>query len=164
MPQRVFRSVAKKNNVRLTDILGSLFALELLSPSQYFYVISPFLSEVSLLDNRYGQYRALLFEQTETWVGLAALLNALAAREVTVRVMYQPDARPFVKTLSDAVEKQERSTLHEKGLVSDHFWLSGSMNYTYSGVNQNDEQISLVTDKAQVAQAMLDVHERWGRV
>jgi len=161
MPQRIFRSVAKKNNARLTEILGSLFALELLSPSEYFYVISPFLSEMPLFDNRYGQFRALLFEEAETWVGLSTLLNVLASRDVVVRVIHQPAAKPFIKKLSSTIYTQERNTLHEKGLVSDHFWLSGSMNYTYSGVYQNDEQITLETDRDTIASAMLDAHDRW---
>jgi hypothetical protein len=161
MPKRVFRSVARRSNIRLTEVLGSLFTLELLSPSKYFYIISPYLSEVPLLDNRYGQFRSLLFDQTETTVELSTLLNALAARKTHVRVLYHPDAANFVRKLSDDVEKKERRSLHEKALISEHFWLSGSMNFTYAGVYLNDEQITLETDPEQIGRAMIDAHNRW---
>jgi hypothetical protein len=51
--------------------------------------------------------------------------------------------------------------MHEKGLIGDHFYLRGSMNFTYSGVNLNDEHVELTTEPEQVALALAEAKATW---
>ena len=59
------------------------------------------------------------------------------------------------------IQVRRVETLHEKGLIGDHFYLRGSMNFTYSGIHINDEHIELTTDSEQVTRALLEARHRW---
>jgi hypothetical protein len=52
--------------------------------------------------------------------------------------------------------------LHEKGLLGDDFYLSGSMNLTYGGVELLEETVKFDTAPEVVADARLVYYERWG--
>jgi hypothetical protein len=52
--------------------------------------------------------------------------------------------------------------LHEKGLLADDFYLAGSMNLTYGGVELLEETVTFDTAADVIAQARLVFYERWG--
>ena len=56
----------------------------------------------------------------------------------------------------------EAEDLHEKGLLGDDFYLSGSMNLTYGGVELLEETVKFDTAEDVVAEARLVYYERWG--
>lgn len=164
MAHRIIKSAARSSSLQLTDCLSSLFALELWEPSRVLYLISPWISDVPLVANRFGRFRAVLPEAASEHMRLATLLNALADRGADVRVLVrtqQSQAEEFLRRLSPAVERRTAENLHEKGLIGDHFYLRGSMNFTYSGVNLNDENVELTTDPEVVALAMAEAGRRW---
>ena len=45
--------------------------------------------------------------------------------------------------------------LHSKGLLTDRFYLDGSMNLTESGVHLNDETIALSYEQSDIALARI---------
>ena len=164
MPNRSIKSKARASSLQLTDCLSSLFALELMCPSPEIYLISPWISNVTLVSNRFGQFRAIMGDSGESDLRLATLLKVLAERGVQVRVMYRSkhqQTEGFLNLLPENVERRGIETLHEKGLISYHFYLRGSMNFTYSGVNLNDERVELTTDPQDVALALLEARQRW---
>lgn len=164
MPNRSIKSKARASSLQLTDCLSSLFALELMCPSPEIYLISPWISNVTLVSNRFGQFRAIMGDSGESDLRLATLLKVLAERGVQVRVMYRSkhqQTEDFLNLLPENVERRGIETLHEKGLISYHFYLRGSMNFTYSGVNLNDERVELTTDPQVVALALLEARQRW---
>ena len=59
---------------------------------------------------------------------------------------------------------REAQDLHEKGLLGDDFYLSGSMNFTFGGVELLEEAVKFDTAEDAVAQARLVFHERWGGI
>jgi phosphatidylserine/phosphatidylglycerophosphate/cardiolipin synthase-like enzyme len=48
--------------------------------------------------------------------------------------------------------------------VGDDFGLSGSMNFTFSGMELQTELVTLQRDKAEVAKLRLDFHSEYGGV
>lgn len=164
MPDRQIYSRARSSSVQLVELLGSLFAIELMAPSQALYLTSPWISDMPVLNNRYGQLRAVMPELSKDWLGLAAVLAELAERGAQVRIACredQPETRRFLDRLPPAVAWRHSPALHVKGLITDHFYLRGSMNFTYSGVYINDEQVELTTRPELVASALLDAQMRW---
>lgn len=164
MPNRMIKSTNRKSSVQLASCLSSLFALELASPSQQLYLFSPWISDMPLIDNRFGQFRALIPDWNQYRLRLSPLLNAIAERGTAVYIVCRPDreyTEAFLRKLAPSIRTRRVSTLHEKGLVSEHFYLRGSMNFTFSGININDEHIELTTEHDQVARALLEAQQRW---
>jgi len=164
MLNRIIKSIARKSSIQLTDCLSSLLALELLSPSQVLYLFSPWISDVLVLSNTFGQFRPLIPELSENDVRLAPLLNILAERGSQIRLLCRPDqpyTEDFLRKLSATVDVKRVETLHEKGLINDHFYLRGSMNFTFSGINLNDEHVELTTEPHEVALALAEAQQRW---
>jgi len=164
MLNRIIKSIARKSSIQLTDCLSSLLALELLSPSQVLYLFSPWISDVLVLSNTFGQFRPLIPELSENDVRLAPLLNILAERGSQIRLLCRPDqpyTDDFLRKLSATVDVKRVETLHEKGLINDHFYLRGSMNFTFSGINLNDEHVELTTEPHEVALALAEAQQRW---
>lgn len=161
---RSIKSRAKGSSLQLTDCLSSLLALELLSPGPELYLISPWISEIRLLDDRFSQYRGVLSDSNREVLPLGTIFAILAERGTQVRIICRPNhpqTEGFLRKLPPEVECRHAQTLHEKGLISHRFYLRGSMNFTYSGVNLNDESVELTTDPAQVALAVVEVRKRW---
>lgn len=164
MANRIIKSSARTSALQLADCLQSLFALELLAPSREMYLISPWISDMPLLPNRFGQFRALMPDLEQPSLSLLDLLTTLSDRGSAVRILYrawQRQTEDFLRRLSPPVEWRSSDTLHEKGLVTTHFYLRGSMNFTYSGVNLNDETVELTTDPETVALALIEARQRW---
>ena len=164
MSNRMIKSTTRKNSLQLTDCLSSLFMLELALPSQQFYLFSPWISDVALVDNRFGQIRSVAPNLEERQLPLSTLLNTMALRGTAVYIVCRPSyerTEAFLRKLSVDIQVRRVETLHEKGLIGDRFYLRGSMNFTYSGIHINDEHIELTTDSEQVARALLEAQHRW---
>src|SRR5262249_23440385 len=161
---RIIKSRAKDSTRQLADCLHSLLVLELLSPSSALYLVSPWISNVPLIDNRYAQFRPLMPDFGRGPIALGPVLSTLAERGTAVRVVYRPShpiTMEFVSRLPASVERRPSETLHEKGLITDRFYLRGSMNFTFSGVHLNDESVELTTEPDQVALALAEAQQRW---
>ncbi len=164
MLNRTINSVARSGGVELAECLRSVFALELMVPSPELYLISPWISDMPLLSNRFGQMRAVLGEAGPDQLGLAAVLITLAERGVQIRIICKPgqvSTDDFLRKLPSVIEYRMVETLHEKGLISAHCYLRGSMNFTYSGMSLNDEHIELSTEPSAVARALTEARRRW---
>jgi len=164
MENRSIKSKARSSSLQLTDCIASLLALELLSPSQELYLMSPWAGDVTAVSNRLGQLRAVLPDAGKRDVGLAETLSLLSDRGTTVRVICRPDQEYtdlFLRRLAPSVEWRESAALHEKGLLSSRFYLRGSMNFTYSGISLNDEAVELTDDPEQVSRALLSARNDW---
>lgn len=163
MPNRRITSSARGGSVQLTNCLHSLFALELMSPSPEVYLISPWISNVPLINNRFGQFRVIIGDSEEDELRLVTILSILADRGSKVHIIYRPHSQTeeFLNLLPSTIEHRKSTTLHEKGLITKHCYLRGSMNFTYSGVNLNDEEIEFTTDPTDVSYALLEAQQRW---
>lgn len=167
MVHRIIKSRSRNYPSHLSDCISSLFALELLSPSETVYLISPWISDMPLLDNRFGQFRAVLPSAKKGYIGLLDILQALAERGTSIRLICRPaqsETEEFLAQVHAYTEHRYSKALHEKGLLSSSFYLRGSMNFTYSGVVLNDETVELSTDSSLVSSALIETEELWNSI
>ena len=155
------------------ELLQAIFVGEMLAPSRCLWLVSPWVSDIPIIDNRAGAFDAL----DSSWGPRVLRLGEVMAQSLrigtTVVVGTRPVShnRPFLTQLSAAAAEfgvtsalliNEAEDLHEKGLLGDDFYLSGSMNLTYGGVELLEESVKFDTAEDVVAQARLVYHERWG--
>mgnify|MGYP006908340152 CR=1 FL=1 len=63
---------------------------------------------------------------------------------------------------SENLKVTTRETLHLKGLLGQDYYLSGSMNLTYYGVEVNHEGFSLDRNAQTIAEARIHFQENYG--
>ena len=151
------------------DLLESLFAAELIAPGEQIWLVSPWVTDLPILDNRAGAYAGLEPSWPKRFLTLAELL-AFALKTAPlcrVRVVTRPDVhnQRFCRRLRTLAEldatndrlgiEDDRATLHIKGLTGTHFALKGSMNFTYNGIEVLEEAVELETELSRVASLLL---------
>lgn len=160
-------SATNRDDIR--DLLESLFAAELLNPGQEIWIVSPWVSDIPLLDNRSGAYSGLEPTWAKRFITLAELLaHALKANPATViRIVTRPDSTNirFTERLRFLAEldgngdrlriDNQRPELHTKGIATHSFALIGSMNLTHNGLSVLEEAIDLNIDPARIAQFLI---------
>lgn len=155
--RRIFRS-SSTSNAEIRELLESLFAAELLSPSRCLWLVSPWLTDLELLDNRAGAWSALDPQWGPRQLRLAELLGRMLETGAHVVIATRPDAHneQFLRKLDDLAKSsgveslltvRRKPTLHHKGFLGDDFYLSGSMNLTFNGVEILDEGVTFETDR-----------------
>lgn len=176
MRRRIHRA-AGSTSTQISDILQTIFATELLNPGRCLWLVSPWISDVGVVDNTTGGFSLLDVGWGHRAVRLSEVLARLAHQGTHVVVATRPDERndSFLATLKSRVEalgvedrltvqRAEEERLHEKGLLSDHCYVAGSMNFTYQGVTLNEELLTVSTDPEEVAGVRLTYGRRWGGV
>jgi phosphatidylserine/phosphatidylglycerophosphate/cardiolipin synthase-like enzyme len=171
---RVIRKSRRNSANEAADLLAGLFIAEITAPSKCLWLVSPWISDVELIDNSAGSYSALA-RFGKRRIRLTEILVSLTARGCHVVVGTTSDKHNtrFIQRLellaADA-RVSERVTividtseqLHTKAMTSDDYSLSGSMNITYNGIQVREESIELRTDSEFVAQARMDAFDRFG--
>ena len=160
------------------DLLQSLLVTELLAPSDEIWLVSPWVTDLPLLDNRAGAYAGLDPSWPKRFLTLAELL-AFALKTAPLcqlRVVTRPGShnQRFCRRLGTLTEldatgdrlflEDDRETLHIKGLAGSNFALKGSMNFTYNGVEVLEEAVELETDLSQVASLLLSFKSHYPKV
>lgn len=176
MVNRVIRKSQQNSAHEVAHLLAGLFTAELVCPSKCVWLVSPWISDVELIDNTAGTFCSLSrFGKRQ--IRLTEILVALAAKGSHVVVGTTTDMHntTFIERLklraSDA-RVSDRVTwvidpdelLHTKAITGDDYALSGSMNITYNGIEVREEYVELRTDIAFVAQSRMDAHDRFGGV
>jgi hypothetical protein len=170
---RHLRTSAFCSREELGDALQALFVAELLVPSQPLWLITPWISDVTLVDNRTGRFGGLLPGLPARWIRLAELLAHQLVRGGSVVVACRPD--PHNESFTDQILRRAEECgraanvkvvhaldLHEKGILAKDLLLSGSMNLTYNGIHRLEESVTLSDDPDVVARAKNDYMDRWG--
>jgi hypothetical protein len=155
------------------ELLQAIFIAELLAPSRCVWLVSPWISDIPIIDNRGGAFDSM----DSTWgprvLRLQEVLHRCLAVGTAIVVATRPVShnRPFLNQLGDRADElgatgslilHEAEDLHEKGLLGDDYYLNGSMNFTYGGVEVLEETVKFETAEDAVAQARLVFHNRWG--
>lgn len=172
--RRIFRS-SSTSNAEIRELLESLFAAELLSPSRCLWLVSPWLTDLELLDNRAGAWSALDPQWGPRQIRLAELLGRVLEMGVHVVIATRPDAHneQFLRKLHDLVKSSgveslftvhRKATLHHKGFLGDDSYLSGSMNLTFNGVEILDEGVTFETDREATESARIAFLNDYGGV
>lgn len=173
---RVIRKSQSASATEAADLLAGIFSAEFVAPSKCLWLVSPWISDVELIDNSAGGYDALgRFGKRR--IRLVEILVALACRGTHVVVGTTTDAHNarFRQRLQTTAEDQRvydkftisidpSENLHTKALTGDDYTLAGSMNITFNGIQVREELIDLRTDESFVAQARMDAYDRFGGV
>lgn len=157
------------------NLLQSILAAELVSRSETMWLVSPWVSDVPVLDNRAGAFSALEPAWGRRSITLVEVLAALLRRGTALVVATRPDEHNarFVQRIQTAatasghgdrlvVHRDDREKLHEKGLLGDDYFLSGSMNFTESGIRLHDEAVKFDLTPHAVSQARLHFRQHYG--
>ena len=173
---RVIRKSQNASASEAADLLAGLFSAELCLPSRCLWLVSPWISDVELLDNSAGTFGALT-RFGKRPVRLAELLVALASTgtHIVVGTTADDHNKRFIerlRLLADdlrvghlvSISIDGSNNLHTKALTGDDFALAGSMNITFNGIQVREELVDLRTDEAYVAQARMDAFDRFGGV
>jgi hypothetical protein len=171
---RVIRKSKAQSALEAFDMLNALFTAELVSPSKCLWLVSPWISDIEIIDNSAGTY-PVFSRYGRRPIRLAETLVTLAANKTNVVVATTSDSAndTFVNRLrklardSDVdrdvlIQVDTSRKLHTKALTGDDYAVSGSMNITYSGIKIREEQVELKTDAEYVAQARMDAFGRFG--
>jgi phosphatidylserine/phosphatidylglycerophosphate/cardiolipin synthase-like enzyme len=143
--------------------MQNLLVTELLVPSGQLWVLSPWISDIDVIDNAASQFGSVLPGLPSRKIRLTEVLIELARRGCDVRVLTR-DA----KSNAVALQRLEKvgglgaiptvrihPNLHDKGILGDRFHLQGSMNFTYFGQAVNKEGVTLTRDAHNIAEARI---------
>jgi len=159
------------SRVEIREMLEGIFVAELLVPSESIWLVSPWISDIDILDNRCGQFSSLV----PTWdlrrIRLSEIFSHIMGQS-RVHIVARPDSHndAFLRKMDDLSRASDngenlhvttRETLHLKGLLGEDYYLSGSMNLTYNGVEVNHEGISLDRSPKAIAEARIHFQENY---
>jgi hypothetical protein len=156
---------------QIPDLLQTIFVAESLVPSRCIWIISPWISDIPVIDNRTNAFLAI----EPSWVGgrvrLAQVLAKVVGVGTTVHLATRPDEHNsgFLERLREEVPTSARQLrvhcvddLHEKGILGDGYYLSGSMNFTLNGISLNEEAVHYYTSPEIISETRLVFSSRWG--
>lgn len=153
----------------IKDLIQSIFVAELISPSSTLWIGSGWISDIEIIDNRSRQFTHLCPEWPTSKVRLTSILQSLVDRGSKIVLVLRDEVHN--QTFVEKVKRLNRNDnitiiieedFHEKGIVGDDYCLSGSMNFTFSGITINDEHVTYRTDPTVVQERLLVLKEKWG--
>ncbi|MFJ5104831.1 phospholipase D-like domain-containing protein DpdK [Streptomyces sp. NPDC088554] len=155
--------------VRVDTMLTSALIAEFIAPSDHVWLVSPWITDVQIIDNSHGAYDALFGDVPPQNCRLSDAIARIAHGGAKIHVVTRPDAHndDFLRRLKKAAEPERIHSardlnIHEKTLCGNDWMLSGSMNFTIRGMSKNDERVTYTAGIDAAAQARLDLAERWG--
>lgn len=158
----------ERAGVRVDTILTAVLLRELLAPSDDLWLVSPWITDVEVLDNSRGSYDAIFGDVPPGTCRFSETLARICAAGARVHVVTRPDPHndDFIRRLhSEAPEGRatvvRAPDVHEKTLCGDDWLFSGSMNFTVRGMAVNEESITYKVGGPDAAQARLDLTQRW---
>jgi hypothetical protein len=157
-----------RNGLAISDLLTATLLSELCRPSSELWLVTGWISDIPVLDNRHRQYDAVLGSLARSSLLLSEVLAELGRRGTNIHVAVREvdhNVR-FVKRIEDRIDAAHLSIfsspdLHEKIMVGDDWVMKGSMNFTWNGVQVNEESIDFQVDKGVAATQRLELRTRW---
>lgn len=169
MTPRIIHKTSARARNEARELLELMFSAELLVPSSCVWVVSPWLRDVVVIDNRSGAYSSLGADLPRTELRLSRVLAELANRGTQVVIATRPG--PDGGQVGDGVRARAREDrvrvltmpeLHTKGIVGGRCALVGSMNLTHNGIEQLTELVQFTTDASSVASLRLQFQQHYG--
>jgi len=156
----------------IEDVLTTCIVGELLAPSKELWLMSAWISDIEVLDNSAGAYCSLAPDWADGPVRLSAVFRRIAelGGHIFVGMRRHPHNFAFVPRLRD-LQREFPDRLswkmsveeHRKCFCGDLFALRGSMNFTYYGLNANEEQLTLSTNISDIKKLQMELSDSWRR-
>ncbi len=163
--RRIFKT-ATTGHDEIKELLQFMFTGELLAPAEELWLVSPWISDVVIIDNRSGLFSSLNPSWGFREIRLSEILTQLLSMGVRAVIVTRPgESQRFLSQLRYQVDSIGllnsltvilRENLHIKGILCGNCLLTGSMNFTYYGLELNDEQITFETDSEAIAGARIE--------
>lgn len=154
-------------DTQLRESLGSLLASLIMIPDEI-WLVSPWVSDFKILDNRSGDWDHVHHSWGARYVYFSEMLTASVEAGSKLTLVTNSDLmnETFYKKLTSKLDPArvrwaQAERLHTKGLLCSSFFVSGSMNFTYSGTNRNDERVQLTTSSNTIVEARLEFQKRY---
>lgn len=175
MTQTSPRTIYKRHDRAREEVrrlLTAVFASELIDPSPEVWLVSPWIRDVRVLDNRAGDFAAIQPGWGQREIGLLDTLIEVLARgaDVHVKTSEDPASNSVLKELerrardlgaTDRLRTRASSLLHTKGLLTSRCAIRGSMNFTVRGVELNEEAISYEVGPIALAEMRIAFADQW---
>ena len=157
----------------IRDLVQNVAVMELIRPSATIWLVSPWLRDIELLDNRTGAYSAVGPELPLTKLRLSHVLahivrssghlvlftrNATEGHFVLDRLRSLLPEREFEAHVQSGV----RNELHTKGWLGDGYCISGSMNFTNNGLWHQEELLTFHTDPHELGKLQMEFTDCYG--
>lgn len=154
----------------IRDLLQSIFLLEIAKPSERIWLGSAWISDIPIINNRAKQCASLEPDWPADFITLFSVLRALVKRGVEVIIITRnaPSNTDFIRKIQDLnisypnLHLILRDEFHEKGLLGSNYELMGSMNFTFNGIQINDEHIKYTFDQETAAQRQIEMYSKYG--
>lgn len=168
---RTIRTTGQGRSQAVADAIEAVLVSELLAPSAALWLVSPWLSDLLVIDNTDGRFagltnlprRHLLLTEA-----LTLLSSPPAGTSVTVVTREEPTNANVLSKLraSQQQDAQLRVVIdhkvHDKALLTDRLLLSGSMNFTFGGTEHNTESLTVDDDPQRVGAAHVQFADLYG--
>ena len=90
MTIRSLRTTAFASRVELADALQCVFVSEILAPSTPLWIVTPWISDVPIIDNRSGRFAGLIPALPERWIRLGEIIEQQLIRGGSLVVACRP--------------------------------------------------------------------------
>ena len=169
--RRIYSTSARASEIK--ELLQLVFASELLDPGDQIWLVSPWISDVVILDNRSGQFFAINPEWPKSEIRLIRVILHLMSMGTEFRVVTRPDKHNnyFLDKLKNEIESHAlsrelllvsvREELHLKGILTPKGILLGSMNITTSGLEILEEYVEYSSSPEKIAEARTNFENRY---
>jgi phosphatidylserine/phosphatidylglycerophosphate/cardiolipin synthase-like enzyme len=165
--RRIFKSAVTSQNL-IRELLQMMFLGELLAPGgERAWLVSPWISNIVLFDNRAGGFGTINPEWGNREVRLIEVMADVMSRGTVLGIATSLDDHndPLIDALTAAADEAglagklcivRRQHLHIKGVLLKRGLLTGSMNLTYNGLELNDEMVVYDTTPKTLAEARIN--------
>lgn len=155
---------------QLKETLSELLISLIISPDDL-WLVSPWVSDFDLLDNRCGDWDTIEPGWGARQVRFSELLISAIEAGCNLKFVtnnHEMNQRFFELVTSGLRPGQSpvrltKDSLHTKGLLCSRFFLAGSMNFTYSGTHNNDERVQLTLDENAITEAKLEFESQYSK-
>lgn len=167
MTSRLQRTVRTRprSGLAIVDVLSGVIASELCSPSPELWLVSGWVSDVTVIDNSSRQLDGLIGHDAGSRLTLSDVLRVLATKGTEVHVALRDVEHnlDFLRRLGSLprIHTYLSADLHEKILVGWDWTLKGSMNFTWNGLQRNEESIDLQVGPTVASTQRLELRTRW---
>jgi phosphatidylserine/phosphatidylglycerophosphate/cardiolipin synthase-like enzyme len=155
--------------VKIDRLLSDVLLSELLNPSEDLWLMSPWISDIEVLDNTGGTYDAAFSDPLNRAYSFAEVLGLLTKAGSRLRVVTLPGkSLQFLEHLQYQADAsnlriiRDEKIYHEKTFCGDDWQITGSMNYTHHGMHRNDERSRYLLDKTAAALTRVEFTQRFG--
>ncbi|GAA2607321.1 phospholipase D-like domain-containing protein DpdK [Streptomyces axinellae] len=156
-----------RTGLRIDSALSAVLMAEMLNPSREVWLVSPWITDVTVVDNSHGAYDAFFGDVPPSSWRLSDTLLRIARGGARVSVITRPDPHNevFLRRIESSrltgVKVWRDPDVHEKTLCGQEWILTGSMNFTVRGLAKNDEAVTYKVGGPDAGQARLDLAQRW---